>query len=77
MKKGKVVVKKPEVKKNKMFLAYDADTHTLIQGFETMDKLVAVYKNQSLDNSNLAWVAVETDVVSEYFLQNKLNIVKI
>jgi hypothetical protein len=75
---SKSVVKKPEVnKQEKVFLAYDADTGILVEGFRSLEALKADWFVKSSSDAELAWVAVETDITSVYTLQNRMELKKV
>ena len=77
-KNSKAVVKKPEIKKQeKVFLAYDADSGALVNGYNSMEALKASWMLRSSTDADLAWVAVETDISALYTLQNKVELKKV
>ena len=59
----------------KVFIAYDGDTSTIVQTFRSMPDLKLAYWRASLQNADLEWVVVESDVVKTSAIRNEISII--
>lgn len=80
--KSAVKASKPAVvatvkEKQKVFIAYDGDTSKVVETFRSMPDLKIAYWRASLQNADLSWVVVESEVVGKSAIHNEIKIINL